>query len=165
MVNFPLDICIGLVVYFFLSLFPRVFGVDLSQVLLEGLSFGNCILAFAVHSSMVRQQDAQTPIVMMGYANPIERFGYEAFADACAEAGVDGLITVDLPPEEVKAIPTVCGSLREAMESLDKDREFLTQGDVFTDDQIDAYIALKFEEIHKFEHAPHPVEFEMYYSS
>jgi glutamine synthetase len=71
----------------------------------------------------------------------------------------------ELPPEEVKAIPTVCGSLREAMESLDKDREFLTQGDVFTDDQIDAYIALKFEEIHKFEHAPHPVEFEMYYSS
>ncbi len=50
-----------------------------------------------------RQQDAQTPIVMMGYANPIERFGHEAFADACAEAGVDGLITVDLPPEEVEA--------------------------------------------------------------
>ena len=55
--------------------------------------------------------------------------------------------------------------LREAMESLDKDRDFLTEGGVFTDDQIDAYIALKFEEIHKFEHAPHPVEFEMYYSS
>ena len=51
------------------------------------------------------------------------------------------------------------------MESLDKDRDFLKQGNVFTDDQIDAYIALKFEEIHKFEHAPHPVEFEMYYSS
>ena len=67
--------------------------------------------------------------------------------------------------KEVEKIPTVCGSLREAMESLDKDREFLTQGGVFTDDQIDAYIALKFEEIHKFEHAPHPVEFEMYYSS
>ena len=74
-------------------------------------------------------------------------------------------ILYELPPEEVKNIPTVCGSLREAMESLDKDREFLTQGGVFTDDQIDAYIALKFEEIHKFEHAPHPVEFEMYYSS
>jgi glutamine synthetase len=51
------------------------------------------------------------------------------------------------------------------MESLDKDREFLTQGGVFTDDQIDAYIALKFEEIQRFEHAPHPIEFEMYYSS
>mgnify|MGYP003326618030 CR=1 FL=1 len=48
---------------------------------------------------------------------------------------------------------------------LDKDRKFLTQGGVFTDDQIDAYIALKFEEIHNFEHTPHPIEFEMYYSS
>ena len=71
----------------------------------------------------------------------------------------------DLPADEVKSIPTVCGSLREAMESLDKDRDFLTKGGVFSDDQIDAYIALKFEEIHKFEHAPHPIEFEMYYSS
>ena len=101
---------------------------------------------------------------------------YLTFA-AMLMAGIDGIKNkihpgesfdkdlYELPPEEVKAIPTVCGSLREAMESLDKDREFLTQGGVFTDDQIDAYIALKFEEIHKFEHAPHPVEFEMYYSS
>ena len=55
-----------------------------------------------------------------------------------------------LPPEnKVKNIPTVCGSLREAMESLDRDRDFLTQGGVFSDDQIDAFIALKFEEIYK----------------
>ena len=45
-----------------------------------------------------RKDNDRTPIVMMGYANPIERFGYEAFAAASAEAGVDGLITVDLPP-------------------------------------------------------------------
>ena len=51
-----------------------------------------------------RKENDRTPIVMMGYANPIERFGYEAFAGASAEAGVDGLITVDLPPEEVDAI-------------------------------------------------------------
>ena len=70
-----------------------------------------------------------------------------------------------MPEDKVKNIPTVCGSLREAMESLDRDRKFLTQGSVFTDDQIDAYIALKFEEIYKLEHTPHPVEFEMYYSS
>ena len=70
-----------------------------------------------------------------------------------------------MPEDEVKNIPTVCGSLREAMESLDVDRKFLTQGGVFTDDQIDAYIALKFEEIYKLEHTPHPMEFEMYYSS
>ena len=69
-----------------------------------------------------------------------------------------------MPEDDVKNIPTVCGSLREAMESLDRDRKFLTQGNVFTDDQIDAYIALKFEEIYKLEHSPHPIEFEMYYS-
>jgi glutamine synthetase len=69
-----------------------------------------------------------------------------------------------LSDAEVQKIPTVCGSLREAMESLDKDRKFLTQGNVFTDDQIDAYISLKFEEIHNFEHTPHPMEFQMYYS-
>jgi len=69
-----------------------------------------------------------------------------------------------LPEEELAKIPTVCGSLREAMENLDKDRSFLTQGGVFTDDQIDAYISLKMDEIHKFEHTPHPIEFEMYYS-
>ena len=50
------------------------------------------------------------------------------------------------------------------MENLDKDRAFLTQGSVFTDDQIDAYISLKFEEIYKLEHTPHPIEYEMYYS-
>jgi len=70
-----------------------------------------------------------------------------------------------LPESKVKKIPTVCGSLREAMENLDRDRDFLKQGNVFTDDQIDAYIALKFEEIHNLEHTPHPIEFDMYYSS
>ena len=70
-----------------------------------------------------------------------------------------------LDEAEVKKIPTVCGSLREAMEALDKDRKFLTQGNVFTDDQIDAYIELKLQEIHNFEHTPHPIEFQMYYSS
>ena len=69
-----------------------------------------------------------------------------------------------MPEDQVKNIPTVCGSLREAMESLDIDRKFLTQDGVFTDDQIDAYIALKFEEIHNLEHTPHPIEFAMYYS-
>ena len=69
-----------------------------------------------------------------------------------------------MPEDKVKKIPTVCGSLREAMECLDRDRDFLKQGGVFTDDQIDSYIALKFDEIHKLEHTPHPIEFEMYYS-
>ena len=70
----------------------------------------------------------------------------------------------DLPPEELKDIPTVCGSLREALEALDADREFLKKGGVFTDDMIDGYIAMKWEDVFKFEHAPHPIEFDMYYS-
>jgi len=71
----------------------------------------------------------------------------------------------DLPPEELEGVPTVCGSLREAIDALDADREFLKRGDVFSDDLIDGYIELKWEEVYNFEHTPHPVEWEMYYSS
>jgi glutamine synthetase len=70
----------------------------------------------------------------------------------------------DLPPEELKGVPHVSRSLREACEALDADRAFLKKGDVFNDDLIDGYIALKMEEIEKWEMAPHPVEFKMYYS-
>ena len=69
----------------------------------------------------------------------------------------------DLPAEEAKSIPQVCGSLRQALESLDADRDFLKAGGVMDDDQIDAYIELKMEEVMNFELHPHPVEFEMYY--
>jgi glutamine synthetase len=69
-----------------------------------------------------------------------------------------------LPPEELKDIPTVCGSLRQALECLDADRAFLKKGGVFSDDFIDSYIELKMSEVHTFEHTPHPVEFKMYYS-
>ena len=70
----------------------------------------------------------------------------------------------DLPPEELAEVPTVCGSLREALESLDADRDFLKKGGVMTDDQIDGYIEIKWEEVYRMEHTPHPVEFDMYYS-
>ena len=70
----------------------------------------------------------------------------------------------DLPPEEEKAIPTVCSSLDQALAALDNDREFLLQGDVFTSDAIDAYIALKMDEVTRFRMTTHPVEFDMYYS-
>ncbi len=70
----------------------------------------------------------------------------------------------DLPPEELEGVPTVCGSLREALESLDADRDFLMKGDVMPADLIDGYLDLKWEEVFKFEHAPHPVEYQMYYS-
>ena len=71
----------------------------------------------------------------------------------------------DLPPEELADVPTVCGSLREALESLTADHEFLLEGGVFTKDQIDAYMELKWEEVYRWEMAPSPVEFDMYYSS
>jgi glutamine synthetase len=71
----------------------------------------------------------------------------------------------DLPPEELKDIPTVAGSLREALESLDAGREFLKKGDVFTDEQIDGYLALKWEEVYAIEHTTHPMEYALYYSS
>jgi len=70
----------------------------------------------------------------------------------------------DLPPAELKDIPTVCGSLREALEALSSDREFLKRGNVFSDDLIDSYIELKKEEVIRFEHTPHPIEYDMYYS-
>ena len=65
----------------------------------------------------------------------------------------------DLPESKLKGIPTVSASLRESLNSLDKDREFLKAGDVFTDNLIDAYISLKMDEVLQFEHTPHPVEF------
>ena len=103
-------------------------------------------------------------------ANP-----YLAFA-ALLMAGLDGIKNkidpgpasdkdlYDLPPEELEGIPTVCASLREALDSLAADHDFLLAGDVFTKDQIMAYINLKWEEVYAYEHTPHPIEYAMYYS-
>jgi len=71
----------------------------------------------------------------------------------------------DLPPAELAQVPTVCGSLRQALEELDRDRAFLTKGAVFTDDQIDSYIELKMAEVARWEMTPSPVEYDMYYSA
>jgi glutamine synthetase len=70
----------------------------------------------------------------------------------------------DLPPEEEKEIPHVAASLEEALDALDRDREFLKQGGVFTDDAIDGYLELKMEEVTRLRMTTHPVEFDMYYS-
>lgn len=103
-------------------------------------------------------------------ANP-----YLAFS-ALLMAGLDGIQNkidpgqamdkdlYDLPPRELKKIPTVCGSLREALSNVDKDRTFLKSGGVFNDDFIDSYIELKMQDVMRFEMTPHPVEFDMYYS-
>lgn len=103
-------------------------------------------------------------------ANP-----YLAFA-ALMMAGLDGIKNkihpgeamdkdlYDLPPEEDKLIPKVCHSLDMALEALDKDREFLTAGGVFSNDMIDAYIELKMQEVTRFRMTTHPIEYDMYYS-
>ena len=103
-------------------------------------------------------------------ANP-----YLAFA-AMLMAGLDGIQNkihpgdamdkdlYDLPPEEEKAIPQVSYSFDLSLDTLDKDREFLTKGGVFTDDVIDAYIDLKMQEVTRYRMSTHPVEFDMYYS-
>lgn len=104
-------------------------------------------------------------------ANP-----YLAYA-ALMMAGLDGIQNkihpgpamdknlYDLPEKELKKVPTVCSSLREALDSLKKDKAFLLKGGVFTEDQIDSYIELKMEDVARWEMAPSPVEFDMYYSS
>ncbi len=100
---------------------------------------------------------------------------YLAYA-AMLMAGIDGIENkihpgdpmdkdlYALPPEELKDVPQVCGSLRDALSHLDADRAFLKKGGVFSDDFIDSYIELKMGEVYAFEHTPHPIEFKMYYS-
>lgn len=100
---------------------------------------------------------------------------YFAFS-AMLMAGLDGILNkihpgeamdknlYDLPPEVEKNIPSVCFSLDQALDALNKDREFLLMGGVFTNDVIDAYIDLKMEEVTRLRMTTHPVEFDMYYS-
>ncbi|HQW19226.1 MAG TPA: type I glutamate--ammonia ligase [Rhodocyclaceae bacterium] len=134
------------------------------------------------YSARNRSASIRIPYVQSDKARRIEtRFPdptanpYMCFA-ALMMAGLDGVQNkihpgdpadknlYDLPPEEDAKIPTVCSSLDQALESLDKDREFLTRGGVFSNDFIDAYITLKMEEVTRFRMTTHPVEFEMYYS-
>jgi glutamine synthetase len=120
-----------------------------------------------VSNPKARRVEARFPDPM---ANP-----YLAFS-ALMMAGLDGVQNkihpgdaadknlYDLPPEEDAKIPTVCVSLEQAIESLDKDREFLTRGGVFSNEMLDAFIELKQAEITRLRMVPHPVEFDMYYS-
>lgn len=134
------------------------------------------------YSARNRSASIRIPIVPSPKARRIE----VRFPDPCANpylafaaqlmAGIDGIINklqpgdamdknlYDLPPEESKQIPTVAGSLEEALQALHADREFLTRGNVFTNETIDAYLALKTAEVDRLRMTPHPVEFDMYYS-
>lgn len=134
------------------------------------------------YSARNRSASIRIPHVMSPKARRIEvRFPdptanpYLAFT-AMLMAGLDGIQNkihpgdpidknlYDLPPEEARKVPNVCSSLDMALEHLDKDREFLTRGGVFSNDMIDAYIELKMEEVTAFRMTTHPLEFQMYYS-
>src|SRR3954471_24875045 len=134
------------------------------------------------YSARNRSAACRIPLVSSPKARRIEvRFPdptanpYLAFA-AMLMAGLDGLHNkihpgdpidknlYDLEPEEAAKVPHPCASLDEALDHLDKDREFLTRGGVFTDDMIDAYITLKMEEVTRFRMTTHPIEYDMYYS-
>ncbi|MBP6116027.1 MAG: type I glutamate--ammonia ligase [Neisseriaceae bacterium] len=120
-----------------------------------------------VASAKGRRIEARFPDPM---ANP-----YLCFA-ALLMAGLDGIQNkihpgeaadknlYDLPPEEDKLIPTVCTSLEEALHALAADHAFLTRGGVFSEDWINSYIDFKTEDVRRIQMAPHPLEFEMYYS-
>ena len=112
--------------------------------------------------------------IEMRFPDPLQS-GYLTFT-ALMMAGLDGIKNqidpgapsdkdlYDLPPEEEKNIPQVCSSLDQALDALDKDRDFLKAGGVMSDDFIDAYIALKMEDVDRMRITTHPVEFDMYYS-
>jgi glutamine synthetase len=134
------------------------------------------------YSARNRSASIRIPHVMNPKARRIEvRFPdssanpYLCFS-AMVMAGLDGVRNkihpgdpadkdlYDLEPEEAKNIPTVCHSLDMALEALDRDRGFLKEGGVFTDNVIDAYIGLKMQEVTRLRMSTHPVEFELYYS-
>jgi len=134
------------------------------------------------YSNRNRSASIRIPVVNSAPARRIEvRFPdssgnpYLTFT-AMLMAGLDGVANkidpgeaadknlYDLPPEEDAAIPTVCHSLDQALEALSADRDFLKVGRVMDDDMIDAYIALKMEEVNELRMRPHPIEMEMYYS-
>jgi glutamine synthetase len=134
------------------------------------------------YSARNRSAAVRIPLVTSAKARRIEvRFpdptanSYLAFT-AMMMAGLDGVQNkinpgkpmdknlYELEGEEAKKVPHPCASLDEALEHLDKDRGFLTKGGVFSNDMLDAYIALKEEEVTRFRMTTHPVEFDMYYS-
>jgi len=103
-------------------------------------------------------------------ANP-----YLAFS-AMLLAGIDGIQNrihpgdaqdIDLFEEKdiAKNLPTVCGSLSEALHALEKDHEYLTKSGVFSKALIESHLEMKWKEVHRLAHHPHPLEFEMYYNT
>lgn len=83
---------------------PMADGPVIQKACERALKHGTRLVDLFEMVKTFRQTDSTTPIVLMGYLNPIERIGYEAFADQAANAGVDGVLIVDMPPEEAEEI-------------------------------------------------------------
>ena len=135
------------------------------------------------YSSRNRSASCRIPFVTSPKGKRVE----VRFPDACANpylafagmlmAGLDGIKNKTNPGDamdkdlyhlsgkELAKVPTVCGSLEQAIKALEDDHAFLLKGDVFTEDMIEGYLALKRDEWDRFRMAPHPVEFDMYYSA
>jgi len=79
---------------------PMADGPVIQQACERALKHGTSLRQIMGMIKEFRTTDADTPIVLMGYLNPMEAMGYEVFADAAVDASVDGILTVDLPPEE-----------------------------------------------------------------
>ena len=135
---------------------------------------GNKIPAKYIQKMSISHDGRSVMEAYMGTA--VSKNPYLAFS-AMLMAGLDGIENkihpgdamdknlYDLPPEGLEDVATVSGSLREALFALEDDREFLKKGEVFSDDLINGYIELKYEEVERYDLTPHPIEFEMYYSS
>ena len=86
---------------------PMAEGPPIQKAALRGLKAGLSMRGTLELARDFRVGNADTPLILMGYLNPIESMGYEAFAQAAADAGIDGLIVVDCPPEEARSERTI----------------------------------------------------------
>jgi glutamine synthetase len=150
-------------------------------------SYRRLVPGFEAPSNLAYSVSNRSAAVRIPYTNDSKARRIEArFPDPTANpylaftalmmAGLDGIQNkihpgdpmdknlYDLPPEEASKVPNSSVSLEEALDNLDRDRDFLTRGDVFSNDMLNAYIDLKMEEVMRSRMATHPIEFDMYYS-
>lgn len=83
---------------------PAADGPVIQKASERAIEKGVSLAAVLAYVRAFRERDRETPVVLMGYLNPIERYGYAAFAEDASEAGVDGVLLVDCPPEEMSLL-------------------------------------------------------------
>ena len=137
------------------------FGLVVAAIITDRLTQPVRSLVSAIRERLAQKRGAWLDVVLMDYRLP----GLDGVQNKMHPGDPMDKNLYDLEPEEAEKVPHPCASLEEALENLDRDREFLTRGGVFSNDMIDAYIALKMEEVTRFRMTTHPIEFEMYYSA